>query len=44
MIAGGVFTVGGVAAVMVSEDAKHAYTATQRSYRVLETLVLNIRE
>jgi hypothetical protein len=44
MIAGGVFTIGGVAAVTVSDDAKHAYTATQRSYRVLETLVLNIRE
>jgi hypothetical protein len=43
LIAGGAFTIG-AAAVAVSDDAKHAYTATQRSYRVLETLVLNIRE
>jgi hypothetical protein len=43
LIAGGAFTIG-AAAVTVSDDAKHAYTATQRSYRVLETLVLNIRE
>jgi hypothetical protein len=43
VIAGGVFTVG-AAAVTLSDDAKHAYTATKRSYRVLETLVLNIRE
>ncbi|KAH3917050.1 hypothetical protein HBI56_167530 [Parastagonospora nodorum] len=43
VIAGGVFTVG-AAAVTLSDDAKHAYTATKRSYRVLETLVLNIRD
>jgi predicted unusual protein kinase regulating ubiquinone biosynthesis (AarF/ABC1/UbiB family) len=43
IIAGGALTIG-VAAVTVSDDAKHAYTATKRSYRVLETLVLNIRE
>jgi hypothetical protein len=43
VIAGGVFTIG-AAAITVSDDAKHAYTATKRSYRVLETLVLNIRE
>jgi predicted unusual protein kinase regulating ubiquinone biosynthesis (AarF/ABC1/UbiB family) len=34
----------GAATIAVSDDAKHAYTATKRSYRVLETLVLNIRE
>jgi aarF domain-containing kinase len=43
IVAGGALTIG-VAAVTISDDAKHAYTATQRSYRVLETLVLNIRE
>lgn len=43
VIAGGVFTIG-VVAITVSDDAKHAYTATKRSYRVLETLVLNIME
>jgi aarF domain-containing kinase len=43
IIAGGALTIG-AAAVAFSDDAKHAYTATQRSYRVLETLVLNIRE
>jgi hypothetical protein len=43
LVAGGAFTIG-AAAITVSDDAKHAYTATQRSYRVLETLVLNIRE
>lgn len=41
--AGGLVTAGGVA-VAVSDDAKHAYTATKRSYRVLETLFLNVRE
>lgn len=41
--AGGVVAAGGVA-IAVSDDAKHAYTATKRSYRVLETLFLNVRE
>jgi aarF domain-containing kinase len=42
-IAGGALTIG-AAAITINDDAKHAYTATQRSYRVLETLVLNIKE
>jgi aarF domain-containing kinase len=43
VIAGGILTIGATA-ITVGDDAKHAYTATKRSYRVLETLVLNIRE
>jgi hypothetical protein len=43
IVAGGALTIG-AAVVTISDDAKHAFTATQRSYRVLETLVLNIRE
>lgn len=43
VIAGGALTIG-AAAITINDDAKHAYTATQRSYRVLETLVLNIKE
>lgn len=43
IVAGGVLAIGTVV-VTISDDAKHAFTATQRSYRVLETLVLNIRE
>lgn len=34
----------GAAVITVNEDAKHVYVAAQRSYRVVETLVLNIRE
>jgi aarF domain-containing kinase len=34
----------GAAAVAVNEDARHVYVAAQRSYRVVSTLVLNIRE
>jgi hypothetical protein len=43
LVAGGVVAVGAVA-VATNDDAKHAWTAAQRSYRVLSTLVLNIRE
>jgi aarF domain-containing kinase len=43
VVAGGALTIG-AAAVTINDDAKHAYTATKRSYRVLETLVLNIKE
>jgi hypothetical protein len=42
-VAGGALTIG-TAAVTINDDAKHAYTATKRSYRVLETLILNIKE
>lgn len=41
--AGGAVVAGGVL-VAVSDEARHAYTATKRSYRVLETLFLNVRE
>jgi hypothetical protein len=34
----------GAAAVTINDDAKHAYVAAQRSYRVVATLVLNISE
>jgi hypothetical protein len=43
MVTGGVFTIG-AAAVTISDDAKHAKTAVQRSYRVLSTLALNVKE
>lgn len=43
LIAGGGLAIG-TAVVTVNEDARHAYVAAQRSYRVAETLVLNIRE
>jgi aarF domain-containing kinase len=42
-VAGGVVAVGAVA-VATNDEAKHAWTAAQRSYRVLSTLVLNIKE
>jgi aarF domain-containing kinase len=34
----------GAGVVTINDDAKHAYVAAQRSYRVAATLVLNIRE
>ncbi|KAH7564591.1 hypothetical protein BM1_01638 [Bipolaris maydis] len=34
----------GTAAVTFNEDARHVYVAAQRSYRVVSTLVLNIRD
>jgi hypothetical protein len=43
LVTGGVFTIG-AAAVTISDDAKHAKTAVQRSYRVLSTLALNVKE
>lgn len=43
-ITGGGLAIGAAVLVAVNEDAKHAYVAAQRSYRVAETLVLNIRE
>jgi aarF domain-containing kinase len=43
LVAGGAVAVGAVA-VATNDDAKHAWTAAQRSYRVLSTLVLNISE
>ncbi|CAA9964219.1 AarF unusual protein kinase [Pyrenophora teres f. maculata] len=43
LIAGGGLAIG-TAVVTVNEDARHAYVAAQRSYRVAETLVLNIRD
>lgn len=43
VVAGGVVVVGAVA-VATNDDARHAWTAAQRSYRVLGTLVLNIWE
>lgn len=43
MIVGGGLVIG-AAAIAVNEDAKHAYVAAQRSYRVVATLVMNIRE
>ncbi|KAF1839254.1 ubiquinone biosynthesis protein [Decorospora gaudefroyi] len=42
-IAGGGLAMG-AAAVTVNDEAKHAYVAAQRSYRVVATLVLNIRD
>jgi len=39
---------GGLAAagtmVTINDDAKHAYTAVQRSSRVLSTLFVNVKE
>ena len=43
LITGGGVAIG-AAVVTVNDDAKHAYVAAQRSYRVVATLVLNIRE
>lgn len=43
LITGGGIAIG-AAVVTINDDAKHAYVAAQRSYRVLSTLVLNIRE
>jgi hypothetical protein len=43
LITGGGIAIG-AAVVTVNDDAKHAYVAAQRSYRVVATLVLNIRE
>ena len=43
LITGGGLAIG-AAAITINDDAKHAYTAAQRSYRVLGTLVLNIKE
>ena len=43
LIIGGGIAIG-AAIITVNEDAKHVYVAAQRSYRVVETLVLNIRE
>ncbi len=40
---GGGIAVGAVA-VSVNDEAKHAWTAAQRSYRVAATLALNIKE
>ncbi|KAF1850008.1 ABC1-domain-containing protein [Cucurbitaria berberidis CBS 394.84] len=34
----------GAGVVTINDDAKHAYVAAQRSYRVLGTLVLNIKD
>ncbi|KAF2847994.1 hypothetical protein T440DRAFT_500753 [Plenodomus tracheiphilus IPT5] len=34
----------GAGVVTLNEDAKHAYVAAQRSYRVLTTLILNIKD
>ena len=42
LIGGGVVV--GATAIAVNEDARHVYVAAQRSYRVVSTLVLNIRE
>lgn len=44
VIAGGAVTIIGAAGLTISDDAKHAYTAGKRSYRVAETLALNIKE
>ncbi|KAI4937177.1 uncharacterized protein J4E92_001906 [Alternaria infectoria] len=43
LITGGGVAIG-AAIVTVNDDAKHAYVAAQRSYRVVATLVLNIRD
>jgi len=43
VIAGGALTIG-AAALTINDDAKHAATAAKRSYRVAETLALNIKE
>jgi aarF domain-containing kinase len=44
IIAGGGALTLGAAAITFNDDAQHAYTAAQRSYRVAETLALNIKE
>jgi len=41
---GGLAFSAGVVSVTLHDDAKHAYVAAQRSYRVLTTLVLNIHD
>ncbi|KAH8730038.1 hypothetical protein GQ44DRAFT_607685 [Phaeosphaeriaceae sp. PMI808] len=41
--AGGALAIGATV-VTINDDAKHAYTAAQRSYRVLTTLYLNIKD
>lgn len=43
MVVGGGLTLAG-AAVTLNDDAKHAYTAVQRSSRVLSTLFVNVKE
>ena len=43
LIAGGGLAIG-AGVVTINDDAKHAYVAAQRSYRVVGTLVLNIKE
>ena len=43
-LAGGTLTVIGAAAITINDDARHAYVAAQRSYRVLGTLAANIKE
>jgi aarF domain-containing kinase len=43
LITGGGLAIG-AGVVTINDDAKHAYVAAQRSYRVAATLVLNIRE
>lgn len=43
LITGGAFTIG-AAALTISDDAKHAKMAVERSYRVLGTLALNVKE
>jgi aarF domain-containing kinase len=44
IIAGGGALTLGAAAITFNDDAQHAYTAAKRSYRVAETLTLNIKE
>jgi aarF domain-containing kinase len=43
LVTGGALTIG-AAVVTISDDAKHAKTAVERSYRVLGTLFLNVKE
>ncbi|KAJ4365311.1 hypothetical protein N0V83_008931 [Neocucurbitaria cava] len=43
LIAGGGLAIG-AGVVTINDDAKHAYVAAQRSYRVVGTLVLNIKD
>ncbi|KAF2035532.1 ABC1-domain-containing protein [Setomelanomma holmii] len=43
VVAGGALTIG-AAAITINDDAKHAYIAAQRSYRVLGTLAANIKD
>jgi hypothetical protein len=43
LITGGGLAIG-AGVVTISDDAKHASVAAQRSYRVVATLMLNIRE